>query len=118
MSIHPTLQRIKQVFDARYAPWDIGLPIEHIEEQPRGTIQQAGWTIHFHYIRDGEDAHLDYFPSHRMTNDTLNRIYASGHEEVLGYCQEFYLANNPQAEQEHRDHNRRFYEQVRESGFL
>jgi hypothetical protein len=118
MSIHPALQRIKQVFDARYAPWDIVLPVEQMHDQPRGTLQQAGWTIHFHYICADEDAYLDYFASHRMTNDTLNRIDASGHEEVLGYCQEFYLADNPQAEQDYREHNRRFYEQVRAYGFL
>lgn len=117
MVISPALRCIKQAFDTKYAAWNIVLPAEQLQEQRRGSIKQAGWTIHYHYITEDEGEHLDYFASHRMTNDTLNRISADGREEILGYCQEFYLANNAQAEREYTEHNRLFYEQVRKSGF-
>jgi hypothetical protein len=51
-----------------------------------------------------------------MTNDTLNRIYADGRQELVGYCQEFFLANDEQAERAYYEHNRRFYEEVKRRG--
>ena len=51
-----------------------------------------------------------------MTNDTLTRIYEDGTTEVVGFCQEFYQANDPQAERELLEHNRAFYNRVDELG--
>jgi hypothetical protein len=53
-----------------------------------------------------------------MTNDTLNRIYSDGQSELVDYCQEFYLADDPNAEKEFYEHNRRFYHRVEENGLL
>src|SRR5919109_5534372 len=117
MVISPALHSIKRIFDTKYAAWNIVLPAEQLQEQPCGSIMHAGWTIHYHYITEQGAEYLDYFPSHRMTNDTLQRIYSDGREEILGYCQEFYEAGNEQAEREYTEHNRLFYENVRKRGF-
>lgn len=117
MLIDHSLRCIKQVFDTRYAAWNIVLPAEQVQAQRRGSIVQAGWTIQYHYVTDDQATYLDYFASHRLTNDTLNRIYADGREETLGYCQEFYAADNIQAERAYTEHNRQFYDRVRKSGF-
>jgi hypothetical protein len=52
-----------------------------------------------------------------MTSPSQDRnIY--GTTALTGYCQEFYLAGDPQAEAEYHHHNRDFYAQVRELGLL
>jgi hypothetical protein len=51
-----------------------------------------------------------------MTNDTLNRIWEDGTAELLGYCQEFYLARDEEAKRAYLEHNRQFYQMVEEKG--
>jgi len=111
-----SLKTIKRVFDQKYAAWGITLPIESLKAQSRGSIAHNGWTINYQFGTEQGASYLEYFASHRMTNDTLNRIYADGRAEVLGYCQEFYLAGNPKAEQDYTAHNREFYETVKSKG--
>jgi hypothetical protein len=111
-----SLKKIKQVFDKKYAAWGIALPDESLKDQARGSVSYNGWTINYQFGTEHGQRYLEYFASHRMTNDTLNRIYADGREEVLGYCQEFYLAGNPKAEQDSIAHNRGFYEIVKSKG--
>jgi hypothetical protein len=77
-----------------------------------------GWTINYQYGESEGTPYLECFASHRMTNDTLNRIYPDGREELVGYCQEFYLADSEQAEREYYQQNRQFYEDVRSKGLL
>lgn len=110
------LEIIKQTFDKRYATWELVLPTDSLKTRSPGSIIKNGWTINYHYGFEHEEIYLEYFASHRMTNDTLNRIYANGREELVGYCQEFFQANNPQAEQAYYDHNRKFYEAVKSKG--
>ena len=110
--------KVKQVFEQKYAAWNLIFPIEPLQVAAHSTINNQGWTINFRYVLEGAEYCLEYFASHRMTNDTLNQIYADGREEVIGYCQEFYLADDPQAEQGYFEHNRKFYEDVRQRGLL
>lgn len=111
-----SMQKIKAAFDRRFAHWDITLPAGSLAERRPGSIVKAGWTINYQFgTADGMDC-LDYFASHRMTNDTLNRIYADGREELLGECQEFYKANDPRAQQAYLEHNRSFYAEVKRRG--
>ncbi len=111
-----SLKKIKPVFDKKYAAWGIVLPEASLKDQARGSISYNGWTINYQFGMEGGQRYLEYFASHRMTNDTLNRICADGREEVLGYCQEFYLAGNPKAEQDSIAHNHEFYETVKSKG--
>lgn len=116
MSTATSLRTIKQIFDNYYLTWDIVLPAENLSERRRGSIVKNGWTINYLYgVAEGIE-YLEYFASHRMTNDTLNRIYADGREELIGYCQEFYVAGNEQAKQEYLQHNHEFYEEVKRKG--
>ena len=66
-------------------------------------------------IEQGE-YYFVYFASHRMTNDTLNRIFANGRTELLGYCEELYVEGDKQAERDYHKHNRKFYEDVKRRG--
>lgn len=110
--------KVKEVFDERFRKWGIRLPDEDLQQRRRGKIQKDGWNINYHFGSEDGEEYIEYFASHRMTNDTLNRIYEDGTTKLVGYCQEFYLADNPQAEEEYQEHNRNFYSRVEELGLL
>lgn len=109
---------IKRTFDETFARWGIVLPEEDAARRAGGSIGKAGWCINYRFGAEGGIEYVEYFASHRMTNDTLNRIYEDGREEVVGYCQEFFAADDPQAERDYYAHNRRFYEEVKSRGLL
>lgn len=110
------LLAIKASFDEQYQRWQITLPLDDLRNRRAGSIHQQGWTINYRFGREGKREFLDYFASHRMTNDTLNRIWEDGMAELLGYCQEFYLAGDGEAERAYFEHNRQFYQMVKEKG--
>lgn len=110
------MSKIKATFDQHFQRWQIQLPPEDVENQRSGSIRQQDWLINYRFGREANRHFLEYFASHRMTNDTLNRIWDDGTAELIGYCQEFFLANDPEAEQAYIEHNRRFYQQVKDSG--
>jgi hypothetical protein len=111
-----SLETIQQIFNHNYAAWDITFPSESLNNRLSGSIVKNGWTINFQFGTEEGIDYLEYFASHRMTNDTLNRIFADGRKEILGYCQEFYEADNERAEREYLEHNRKFYEEVKRRG--
>ncbi|HEV2707291.1 MAG TPA: hypothetical protein VGV59_15325 [Pyrinomonadaceae bacterium] len=110
--------RIKQAFNEEFKSWNIVLPEDDLKERRRGSITKAGWSINYRFGREGGLEYLEYFATHRMTNDTLNRIYENGSREVVGYVQEFYAADDPQAERDYFAHNTKFYEEVKSRGLL
>jgi len=111
-----SLETVKLIFDEQFAAWEITLPADSLDERQGGSMVKHGWAINYQYgTADGID-YLEYFASHRMTNDTLNRIYTVGREELLGYCQVFFEADNEQAEQDYFEHNREFYAEVKRRG--
>ena len=110
--------KIKEIFNQRFQRWDIHLPEEDLHQRRKGQIQAQGWTINYCFDSENGREYLEYFASHRMTNDTLNRIYEDVTTELVGYCQEFYLADDSRAEEAYLEHNRNFYRMVREAGLL
>ncbi|AKG20585.1 hypothetical protein [Calothrix sp. 336/3] len=113
----PGLEKIKQVFEQKYATFGITLEIENLRLGEVGEIDEDnGFFITYKYdIEDGEE-YLDLFVSHRMTNDTLRRIYGDGREELLGCVMEFYVAKNEESKQAYYAHNRQFYDLVKSKG--
>lgn len=107
---------MKATFDQQYRQWQITLPLKDVHDRRAGTIRQQGWLINYHFSREGQREFIEYFASHRMTNDTLWRIWDDGAAELVGYCQEFFLAGDEQAEQAYFAHNREFYQMVQEKG--
>ena len=110
------MKDVKIVFDERFNKWDIHLPDEDLHQRKRGGIQKNGWSINYHFGSSDGKEYIEYFSGHRMTNDTLTRIYEDGTTELLGFCQVFYIADDPQAEKEYFEHNRNFYNRVDELG--
>jgi len=116
LKVATNMQDVKSVFNERFHKWGIHLPEEDLHQRKRGRIQKNGWSINYHFISSGGKEFIEYFSSHRMTNDTLTRIYEDGTTEVVGCCQVFYQADDPQAEKEYLEHNRNFYNRVDELG--
>jgi hypothetical protein len=112
------LEGIKKAFDWRFATWQIQLPEEDLRLRRGGSITKNGWTINYRFGKNAGADFLKFFASHRMTNDTLNRIDSDGREVLLGYCQEFFQANNERAQEESYRHNREFLAAVEERGLL
>jgi hypothetical protein len=103
-------------FGESFARWSIELPPRAAGD--RGSIAKAGWSINYRYLTENGEERLYVFASHRMTNDRLLRIDRSGDVELVDACREFYSVNEPGAEQEYFEANRRFYEQVEALGLL
>lgn len=88
---YEAVNRIGEVFNHTFAHWQISLPAGSIEAHQRGEIRGAGWTIRYLFGEDENGEYLDYYASHRMTNDRHVRIYANGSIEHLEAIQEFII---------------------------
>lgn len=84
------MDKIKELFDAEFAQWKIRLPTKAVAKRERGKIVKAGWAIWYLFGRDETGEYLDYYSSHRMTNDRHARIYATGRQESLPAIRECY----------------------------
>jgi hypothetical protein len=87
------MNAIESQFNATFAHWDIRLPSEDIANRRRGKIIKAGWAIWYLFGSDEKGEYLDYYASHRMTNDRHVRLYADGQEEGLPTIRDFRLSS-------------------------
>lgn len=77
------LPRIKFDFARQFGLWEIALPETDVRQRRRGKICQAGWAIWYLFGADDRGEYLDSYASHRMTNDSHQRLYEDGHSEGL-----------------------------------
>jgi len=77
------MKEIERVFNETFSNWDIKLPPEAVAERRRGKIVKAGWSIWYLFGSDENGEYLDYYSSHRMTDDSHVRIYSDGRCEYL-----------------------------------
>ena len=77
------MNAIESLFNANFAPWSIYLPPDDVANRRHGKIVKAGWAIWYLFGSDEKGEYLDYYASHRMTNDEHVRLYAGGQEEEL-----------------------------------
>jgi hypothetical protein len=69
---------IESKFNERFSLWKIRLPRGAVKQRKRGKIVQAGWSIWYLFGSDEKGDYMDYYASHRMTNDRHIRVYADG----------------------------------------
>jgi hypothetical protein len=114
-----TMRRaLARAFAEAFQRWSLELPADSLDRDEPGSIVKAGWVVNYRFVKgDGAEV-LEFFASHRMTNDTLNEIGPDGRRRVIDACREFYVAGDPEAEARYREHNRRFYSAVAERGLL
>lgn len=113
---------ISQTFAQYFANWHIRLPPGAEDLGGRGSIAKAGWTINYLVDRDENGKYLQFYATHRMTNDRRLRIYETGRMETLDAIVEMY-GYNPQvpgaeqkAKQEYFEHNQRIADELRRLG--
>src|SRR5688500_16927283 len=70
-------------FNARFSHWQIKLPPDKVVPRATGLIQERGWSINFSFGTDANGEFLDYYASHRMTDDEHVRLRADGSSELL-----------------------------------
>ena len=117
-----SMRRIEEHFSRAFQVWRIQLPREAVEKRRRGKIVEAGWTIWFLFGSDEDGEYLDYYSSHRMTNDSHVRIYEDGRVELLESLDEWRPTSddpdeNARLENEFWDHNERVSRLLEAKGF-
>ena len=96
MGTHGPLPTITSAFKGYFERWHLVLPDEDVAARRRGKICEAGWAIWYLFGADEKGEYLDFYASHRMTNDRHLRIYADGKREGLESIREFCLCSqNP-----------------------
>ena len=109
-------------FNAKFVHWDIRLPPDAVRQRKRGKIVQAGWAIWYLFGYDEKGEYLDYYASHRMTNDTHVRIYADGQCAGLPAIPPFrFCSEDPEEDArlkaESFSENRKIAKMLEEKGF-
>ena len=118
------MNQLESAFAEYFSNWSILLPVDAVATRQPGRIQEKGWVIEYLFGVDGDDEYLDFYASHRMTNDRHERIHANGRIEVLEAPREFLVypgdadeAARERIKEEHYAHNRAVHERLREKGF-
>ena len=117
------MNHIETQFNRDFAHWDIVLPPDDIINKRSGKICKRGWIIRYLFGSNQNGEYLDYYASHRMTNDRHVRIYANGESEQLPAISGSRASSqDPQKdkelEQEFYEKNRRVAEMLSQKGFL
>ena len=81
---------MEERFAEYFANWNIRLPVGAVQLREPGAVQQDGWTIRYVFGNDAVGPYLEFYATHRMTNDRRTRIYASGEAEHLEAFQTMY----------------------------
>jgi len=82
------VSRIAEMFRADFELWGLEIPREALASRQPGFIQKAGWLIQYTFASNYRGEYLDYYASHRMTNDRHVRLYESGRRQSLAVLQE------------------------------
>lgn len=72
------MTKIESTFNDTFSHWEIRLPPSFHEHPKKGKIVQEGWAIWYLFGSDERGDYLDYYASHRMTDDRHVRIRADG----------------------------------------
>ena len=119
------MNQIVEIFSQTFDNWHIVLPMEAVDKRQSGLIQDAGWTIHYLFGANERGEYLDYYATHRMTNDRHIRIYASGIVETLESPQDFMIfpdgitkEEEKEIDKKYTENNRRIYDELARKGFV
>ena len=113
---------VEREFNRDFANWDICLPSGATASREAGRTVKNGWTVWYAFGSDEGIEYLDYYASHRMTNDRHVRLYADGRTEGLEAISEFHVVpKDPneaaQAQADFYARNREVRRMLDEKGF-
>jgi hypothetical protein len=113
---------ITERFDRHFSNWDIHLPPGAEAAGRSGTIYKRGWMIRYLFGTEDGERFLEYYASHRMTNDRRLRIFESGREKDLEAIEEMYMydpkvqGDEERAEREYIENNQRVARELKKLG--
>jgi hypothetical protein len=116
-----TTTEISRQFAESFSGWDIALPPGAEAAEARGVIFKDGWRVNYIFGRSDEK-YIEFYATHRMTEDDRQRIYESGKVESLDTVQGMYMYDPkvPGSEEEARrrnlEHNQRVDEELHQLG--
>jgi len=116
------MNRIEEAFREEFANWNLEIPPELLASRTPGFIQEAGWLIQFAFGSDSRGEYLDYYDSHRMTDDSHVRLYESGRRQHLSSLASFFVTSSDpieakRCEAAYHRRNRRIARQLAAKGF-
>lgn len=118
------MNKIDEVFADEFKHWGIRLPAEALQDRQPGEIRSCGWMIQYQFGTNERGAFLDFYASHRMTDDTHSRIYESGEREGLPaftymiiYPHNATKNQKEQAERKYGQHTAEVSKELRRKGF-
>lgn len=88
------MRSIERRFRRTFAHWGLALPPEDVEARRRGKIVGGGWAIWYLFGSDEQGEYLDYYASHRMTDDRHVRFCEGSPAEHLPTIRTFLFAPN------------------------
>jgi hypothetical protein len=114
---------IVEAFNGYFATFDIGIEAGDVTIGARREIRGRGWLIRYRVDADDAGApSLEFYATHRMTDDTHVRIWADGHTEALEAIREAYVfdakvpGSKEAAEEEYLRANRRIADHLKGIG--
>lgn len=114
---------IAEYVNEDFAASKVHLPKNDVRTGRAGRISKRGWSIHYLFSHeDCEQPYLDYYASHRMTNDRHVRVFADGKKEYLPALDDFrFCSDNPKEDaalqKEHQQRTQQLLEMLKEKGF-
>jgi hypothetical protein len=111
-------KEIKKHFDEYFSNWKIELPEKDLADRLNGYIAKSGWLIQYCFGTENGMGYLDFYASHRMTNDRHLRIYENGEtKELLAYLEFFFFDDNGTGKRKYEEHNKEVRKMLIEKGF-
>src|SRR5438477_12918830 len=115
------MKKIESEFNKEFSYWDIRLPADDIAQRRRGKIAKEGWAIWYLFGTDEKGEYLDYYASHRMTNDRHERIYSDGRRGLPSLNDMREASKDPEEDArlqaEFYDRNQKIAAMLEEKGF-
>ena len=113
---------IEERFAGYFENWGIRLPEGAVQLGEPGLIQHGGWTIRYVLGDDEGGSYLEFYATHRMTDDGRVRLYSSGETRELEALQTMYAydskipGDQERAARENRRRNIRIRHELEANG--
>lgn len=87
------MRTVGESFRRDFAHWGLALPENAVRERRPGFIHEGGWLIQYTFGRNRHGEYLDYYATHRMTDDQHVRLYATGRRQALAALTSAFLTS-------------------------
>jgi hypothetical protein len=112
-------RRIAEAFNDYFGRFEIRITPEDVGVGMRRTIRQDGWAITYRVDPDYSGLPtLEFYATHRMTNDRHVVIAADGSIDHLDAIKEYLIISGPESVAEFHAHNDNIEQRLQSRGLL